>query len=571
MSVADHLRELGGRMPDAYAVITPGARCRDGLRTYARVTFSELEQAVDRYARGLRRMGVRQDTRCLVLVRPSEEFFGLVFALFRLGAIPVLIDPRMEREHVLGAIREVEPEVLIAVPKVHALSLLFPRVFSRTRIRITVGRRWFWGGVTSKDVEALGRDPDQRGFEPIAFDEAAAILFTSGSTGAPKGVIYTHGIFEEQLRIFREDFGIQAGEVDLSAFPLFSLFSCALGVTSVIPDMDPTRPATVDPHLIVEAIRDLGVTYSFGSPAFWRPIAAHCEEHGIEMSTLRRVFMAGAPASVELLERLARILPARSDVYTPYGATECLPITAPTARAILSGPAVHTERGAGTYVGRPVGRTEVRIIRIVDRPIPTLRDAEMLPARAIGEIIVRGPVATKGYFRRPEDDAASKIRDETDLWHRMGDVGYLDEDGALWFCGRKSQRVETSSGVMFTERCEAIFNRHPGVARTALVGVGPRGLERPVIIAEMKRRGDVSEEPPLLRHHQERIREELLHLGRSSPLTESIRDVLFHPAFPVDPRHNAKIIREKLALFAARELPRRGGGVTAHRIVDPSK
>lgn len=365
-------------------------------------------------------------------------------------------------------------------------------------------------------------------------------------------MLYTQAIFDEQTRIFREYLKIRPGEVDLSAFPLFSLFSLALGVSVVVPDMDATRPAKVDPKLIVESIEDLGVTYAFGSPAFWRRIAAHCTAGQVQLRTLKRVLMAGAPAPVALLEQLVSILPEGSDVYTPYGATESLPISLPSARELLAGATKQTESGAGTCVGLPLPGTRVQIIRIDDGPLETINETERVPPHTVGEIMVHGRVTTRSYFRRPRDDAKAKVRDGGVVWHRMGDVGYLDERGRLWFCGRKAHRVETEAGPMYTEPVEGIFNTHPAVRRSALVGLGPRGAQKPVIIIELDEKSG--------RRASDALTAELCALAAKSPVTAAVDTVLYHPAFPVDPRHNAKIIREDLADWAGGKLRIPRGG-----------
>jgi olefin beta-lactone synthetase len=245
-----------------------------------------------------------------------------------------------------------------------------------------------------------------------------------------------------------------------------------------------------------------------------------------------------------LLEALVRIVRPSAEVYTPYGATESLPISLPTARALLDGPSLRTAEGKGTCVGVPLSRAAVRIIAISDQSISRIEDAPELPAGEIGEIIVRSKTTTTAYFRRPEDDARSKIRDDGVIWHRMGDVGYLDAQGRLWFCGRKSQRVETPGGPMYTEPCGGVVDRHTSVRRSALVGVGPRPRQAPVIVVEVK--AGVTPD--------ERLRAELLALIKSTPVTQAIETVLFHPELPVDPRHNAKIIREALATWASTKL-----------------
>lgn len=550
LNIAERMRLQAELRPSAHAVVEPDRWVR-GRRSYAHATFAQLDRLIDRYARGLQAVGVHRGMRTLVLVKPSIEMFGLTFALFRLGAVPVLLDPAMGKKNVLGAIAEVEPEALIGIPKAHLARALYPKAFASVKVSVVVGRKLLLGGSTLEDVAALG-DGGPLETAPTRPEDMAAILFTSGSTGAPKGVVYTHGIFDAQVRIFAKDFAVEVGEVDLSAFPLFSLFSAALGVTVVIPDMDHTKAAEVDARRIVEAVEDQGVTYAFGSPAFWLRVVEHCEAKNVRFESLNRILMAGAPAPVSLLERLLRVLPEQGDVFTPYGATECLPITVPSARNLLAAPAYRTKEGRGTCVGFPIPDVEVKVLRITDDPIARMEDAEALGPNEVGEIAVFGPVSTKSYFRREEDTARSKIEDGERLWHRMGDVGYFDDEGRLWFCGRKAHRVETEAGPMFTVKCEAIFNQHPRVFRSALVGLGERGRERPVIVIECH-----SHQGPKSGSDRAALEQALLALAREHELTRPIETVLFYPkGFPVDARHNAKIRREDLRLWAERTLER---------------
>ena len=192
---------------------------------------------------------------------------------------------------------------------------------------------------------------------------------------------------------------------------------------------------------------------------------------------------------------------------------------------------------------------EVRLIAINDAPIPVWNDALQVAKGEIGEIVVAGPTVTDAYFNRPEATALAKISEpladgSKRILHRMGDLAWFDDDGRLWFCGRKSQRVETRSGPIYTEQVEPIFNTHPTVRRSALVGVGERGTQRPVLCVEVHpgRRADAA------------LREELLAMARTYRHTQTIETVLFHPRFPVDIRHNAKIGRETLAHWASKKL-----------------
>jgi acyl-coenzyme A synthetase/AMP-(fatty) acid ligase len=379
-------------------------------------------------------------------------------------------------------------------------------------------------------------------------DETAAILFTSGSTGPAKGVVYEHGMFDAQVQAIQGCYDIRPGEVDLPTFPLFALFSVAMGMTSVIPDMDPSHPARVDPLNIVEPIRDNHATNTFGSPALWARVAEYCVDRGIRLPSLRRILIAGAPVPYRLVEMLHRVINPEADVHTPYGATESLPVASISGREVHSDCTARTRVGAGICVGKPLPGIDLRIIRITDESIGTWPEELVVPAGEVGEIVVSGPVVTNEYFGLPAATTAAKIGDGDRLWHRMGDVGYRDAHGRIWFCGRKAHRVTTGQGTMYSVRCEAVFNEHPDVLRSALVGVGPPGRQIPVMVVEPEGGRLPS------RSRQEAIRDELLQLARANDLTRSIETILFHRRFPVDVRHNAKINREALAAWAARRL-----------------
>lgn len=547
INVAGRLTAVARAMPEAVAVVEPLGYDRRGKRQYRQLTFRELDHDSDRIARGLRDWGVVPGTRLALLVRPGIDFVSLVFALFKAGAVVVLIDPGMGRRNVIHCLAEAEPEGFVATAMVQAVRAVLRRRFPKARWNVTVGRRWFWGGVM---LEQLRGGP-HRGSELAATspDDPAAIIFTTGSTGPPKGVLYSHGNFDAQVDEIRDFYGIRPGEVDLPGFPLFGLFNCAMGVTAVIPDMDPSRPARVDPKKIVEAVRDWDVTQTFGSPAIWDRVGRYCRKHGIRLETVRRVLSAGAPVPVHVLQRMKACIHPEGEVHTPYGATESLPVASISASKVLGETAARTREGGGVCVGRKFPQIEWKVIRIVDGPIRSPAELQPLPAGQIGELIVRGPVVTRQYVTRVESNRLSKIRQADEVWHRMGDVGYLDDHDRFWYCGRLAHRVVTANGPMYSVCCEAVFNGHPDVFRSALVGIGRPGTQRPVVVIEPAR-GRMPRSKP----GREALLSEIRRIGQANPLTAGIEDFLLHPAFPVDIRHNAKIFREKLAIWATRQL-----------------
>ncbi|HEY0505195.1 MAG TPA: fatty acid CoA ligase family protein [Lysobacter sp.] len=546
-NIAATLPGLASRFPDRIAMRCPGTRGADGLARFDQtLTYRDLDARSDAIAAGLARRGIARGTRTVVMVRPSPEFFLLMFALFKAGAVPVLVDPGIDKRALKQCLDEAAPAAFIGIPLAHVARTVLGWAKS-ARIRITTGARAWLADATLAQVErdGAGAGSQLAGTQP---DDVAAILFTSGSTGVPKGVVYRHRHFVAQIAMLRDAFGIEAGGVDLPTFPPFALFDPALGLTSVIPDMDPTKPALADPRKLHDAIARFGVDQLFGSPALMAVLA----NFGAPLPGVKRVTSAGAPVPAAVVAKMRELLPHDAQFWTPYGATECLPVAVIEGRE-LQATREATEAGAGTCVGRAVAPNEVRIVAITDTPIADWRDAVEVGEGVVGEITVAGPTATDAYFNRDAQTRAAKIRERLDdgrerTVHRMGDVGYLDAQGRLWFCGRKSHRVESVDGPLYTEQVEPVFNTHPDVRRTALVGVGATGTQRPVLCVELAPGTNARDWP--------RIERALRELGATYPHTARIDTFLLHDRFPVDIRHNAKIGREKLAAWATRRLQR---------------
>ena len=640
VNVARRLSEFASIMPESLAVVAPRGPDAKGKQVYDRITFSQLNRVSDRLARGFHELGVPRGSRMVLMVPPGIHFIAMTFALFKAGMVTVLIDPGMGRKHLIKCLQEVEPEGFVGIPKVHWVRQLLGWKFPLAKWNIVIGKAPWWCKAVSFD-HLRGGPWSGPQMAPTLAEDPAAIIFTSGSTGPPKGVLYRHGNFDAQVQQLRDFYNISTSEVNLPGFPLFALFDAAMGVTTVVPDMNPTRPADVNPEKILDALETWKVTQAFGSPAMWNRIGEFCEDHQIQIKRLKRVLSAGAPVPLHVLEQMKQAIHPKGDVHTPYGATEALPVASIAASDVLSETADKTRSGAGVCVGRKFPGIDWKVIEMVEGPIAELSPALELPTGQIGELIVRGAVVTTEYYKRAEHTQLSKIpyqpsaedddseqrfqpditgtmmvaalkhqanqadadsatlevtphslgqptpnEDSTaespsfpfkespseemaakpsqplpkfeedpshmiqgEVWHRMGDVGYLDEYGRFWFCGRMAHRVRTSRGTMYTIPCEAIFNEHPDVYRSALVGVGRQGDLRPVIVVE-----PYPELFPRNATERRNFADELLQLAKANPLTTSIADVLFHPSLPVDIRHNSKIFREKLAIWAARRV-----------------
>jgi acyl-CoA synthetase (AMP-forming)/AMP-acid ligase II len=544
VNIAAYLKRATEISPYKQAVVCPVDRDSSGRVTYSHLTFLQLDRESDCLAHGMEHAGITRGTRTILMVKPGLEFFMVIFALFKIGAVPVVVDPGMGIRRMVECFKEGRPDAFIGIPQAHVIRILYPGFSKTVRVWITAGRGWFPGGLALNRVRQLPWKP----YTPAKTrkNDTAAILFTTGSTGPAKGAVYTHGNFDAQLRHIKTHLGLSTEEIDLSTFPLFALFWPPLGITAVIPDMDPTKPARANPKKIIEAIQNQGVTSMFASPALLKRVGEYGKKRNIILPPLKRVISAGAPVSPSVIETFASMLVGDARIHTPYGATEAVPVISMTSDEILSETRTFSEKGYGICIGRPINDLKIRIITIRDDPILKWSDELVVQDGDIGEITVKGDLVTRHYFERPEADALAKIDDKDSFWHRMGDVGWKDSKGRIWFCGRKNHRVITEQKTLFTIPCEAVFNNHPQVFRSALVGTGLPNRQQPVICIELKKTRQ--------KLNQKMLRNELLGLARQNELTKDINTILFHKSFPVDIRHNSKIFREKLALWAEKKM-----------------
>ncbi len=542
-NIADYLAQMAQQQPDNLALAVQQA---DGR--FQEYSYRELDEASARIASGLAWHGIREGTRTVLMERPGFEFFATVFALFRIGAVLVAVDPGIGLKHLKKCLGEARPQAFIGNRKAHLARMIFGWASSSIETRILSGNDSLpLPGLIR--LRSLMRDR----FRKLANDKVetdpgqmAAILFTSGSTGTPKGAVYTHGNFLAQIHALQQLYDIRPGEIDLATFPLFGLYAPAMGMTAIIPDMDFTRPGSVDPARIFAAIERYGVTTMFGSPALLDRCGRYGVKKNIRLPSLKRVLSAGAPVSPAILECFSQLLNPSVQIHTPYGATESLPVSSIGSNELLQQTRVATDAGQGICVGKPVAGMEVHIIAITDKPIGRWDEVTLLASPQIGEIVVSGPQVTTKYYNRPEATLQAKIfAGDGKIYHRMGDTGYLDESGRLWFCGRKSERVVEYDQTWFSACCEGVFNAHPQVYRTALVSRRHKIEVIPALCVEL--------DPAHRKANTKVIKRELLELGKKHEHTRAIRDIYFHPGFPVDIRHNAKINRAELTRWARKQ------------------
>jgi acyl-CoA synthetase (AMP-forming)/AMP-acid ligase II len=537
MNIISRLEHNAKVHPDKPAFIFYSQRTRE----WERITFKQLTDSTQRFVTGLQALRSNSGQACSVtpgmrvalMTPPSTDFFALTFAMVKLGLVPVILDPAIGLRVVGECLEESKPDIYIGNGLTHALRILFG--WGKRSIKHNLSIQ----SVKSKKLEGVSQTTNHSSL--ITDSSPAAIIYTSGSTGIPKGAVYTHANFAAQLDILKETFDLSPDEIDLPAFPLYALIDALIGVTSIIPDITFPVPGKTDPEKVIAAIEQFKVTNMFASPVVLEILTKHTASRDTlraKLKSLKRIITAGAPATIQLQEKFRELLDDKTDLFGIYGATEVLPIAKVESHEIFE-LKDKSAKGAGVCLGKPVSGAKVRIIEISESAIPEWQDQLEAPPNVVGEITVQGAAVTESYIAREEANQLSKIYEDGKVIHRMGDVGCFDEQGRLWYCGRKSHRVITNDDVLFTEQIEGIFNVHPLVRRTALVGVN----KEPVLWIELAQNAD-----------KKKIINELKDLAKDHPQASKIRTFLFMKKFPTDVRHNSKIIREQLTSIAEKRI-----------------
>ncbi|MFF7356965.1 AMP-binding protein [Streptomyces filipinensis] len=514
-SLYSRLRRLAEERPQTTVLVHSRRNGTD--RT---VTFAQLLTGCRQTADAFRRAGVRRGDKAVVMTGNPCDLVTTVYGLLAIGAVPVLVDPGLPRAELRQCLDEVAPEVFVGEPLAHLARTALG--WARDHVRTPL----VTGGALPGIGRRLSMPPVADGAWDIdepAPEDLALIAFTSGSTGTPKGVEYLHSTLAGQVDAFTAVFGTDG--VLLAGFLPLVLLAPVLGLTVVAPAVNHRAPARTPPARLLGPVLNHRATVVAASPAVLGLLAGECARRGLTLPTVDRAVSFGASLRPHLATALHRVLRPNAEVISAYGATECLPVSTISTTGLRN-------PGPGTCVGRTVGTTSARIL-------------DSGPD-GVGEIAVTGANVSPAYHSRPQATAAAKATTDDGVLHRTGDMGRIDDQGRLWFHGRRAHRILGDGFVLTTEEIEAAADTVPGVRRAALVGVGPPGRQQAVLCVEpfsrgTKRSAVVGAVRALLAGH---------------PDGHRISDVLVHPGLPMDIRHNSKINREQVAAWAVRHARR---------------
>jgi acyl-coenzyme A synthetase/AMP-(fatty) acid ligase/pimeloyl-ACP methyl ester carboxylesterase len=505
------------------------------------ITFGELTLRVEAAAAGLASIGVASGDRVAVMIPPGVDLATAVYACWRRGAVAVLVDGALSPKQMGAALNAAYPAHLIGIPKALAAARALRWPGQRiSAVPLTPLRQRLFGA--EHDLESITAGPATATDAALPdADTEAAVVFTSGSTGPSKGVRYTHRQIAAQRDALMELYDITSADRLVAAFAPFALYGPAMGITSVVPDMDVSAPASIDSTTLAQAVDAVEATIVFASPAALESLVrteGEIEDRYREaLGRVRVLLSAGAPVRASLL-RSAQVVFPNAVAHTPYGMTEVLPV------ASISLPELdEVGDGAGVCVGNPAAGVDVSIrplgAEALDRVEPGYTDSP----NVFGEVVVRAPHARLAYDRLWH---TTYLASQPLGWHATGDVGHLDHEGKLWIAGRVTHLVWTESGPIGPVGLEKSVESLDGIYAAAVVGVGPVGVQQVVVVVEREHPKKRAALAPL----------ELIDEVRA--LSEIDVVAVFEvPDLPVDRRHNSKIDRTRVAEWAEVAL---GGG-----------
>ena len=500
------------------------------------ITFAQLALDVKRVGAGLVAEGVGKGDRVSLLIPPGIDLTACLYACWRIGAVPVIADAGLGAKGMTHALRSAAPEYVIGIDKALAAARLLRWPGKPISVDELSPARQRALGVSTSLSEIRRQGDPARLPDPPAATDPAVIVFTSGATGPAKGVVYRHGQAQAQRDVLRELYQITPNDRLVAAFAPFALYGAALGIPSVVPDMEVTAPGTLSAAALAGAVAAIDATMVFASPAALVNVDKTATDVPLKprnaLSKVRLLMSAGAPVPAALLRRISRLVP-NAELHTPYGMTEVLPVA-----DIRLAEIDEVGEGNGVCVGFPVPGVEVAITPLDDEGEP----GELLTttAEVSGEICVRAAHARDHYDKLWATTAAAS---QPPGWHRSGDIGHLDQAGRLWVEGRLVHIIRTASGIVTPVAIEHAAEAVDGVVQACAVGVGPQGTQQVVVAV-------VTDQP-----HRSAG---LLAIDRADAIRRAvsvdIAAVLEVPSLPVDKRHNSKIDRTRVAEWAERVL-----------------
>ncbi len=501
------------------------------------VTYGGFNESINAVAGGLLELGIRKGDRVIIFLPMGVPMYAAMFAVQKLGAIAVFLDSWARRTHLGAGAECVEPKAMISHHAAFELVNPLPE-FKDMDLRIIAGSSE--AGQYDARLEDLLESGLSAPMAAVSSEDTALITFTTGSSGTPKGANRTHRFLCAQHEALSKVVPYNENDVDMPAFPIFSLNNLASGVTTLLPAVDLAAPSDRDAAAMVNQILNEGVTCATVSPSMLRGIARFCGDNAVTLPGLRRVVSGGAAISRDNVADFKNIAP-QAELWILYGSTEVEPMAHIEASEMLAMPVNPDPEivEEGVNVGHISDDLDYRFIRIVRGPIKLDErgwEALELPVGEIGEFIVSGDHVCRDYYNNTEAFRKAKIMDNKGcVWHRTGDLGRLGSDGNLWIVGRIHTVIKRSGDYHFPVRAEVILNRLPFVQRGAFVGFpdGKKGECTAVAVSIRKNACDT-----------ETAVNEIRRVFRKNEIP--VDAIYVVEDIPMDPRHHSKVEYDQL-------------------------
>lgn len=540
-----HLREFPDRIALRWANPQALAQWNGDPKnpiTHDQITYRHFAARINSFARGLMDIGIKKGDRVIIFLPMSLDMYTAMFAVQRIGAIAVFLDS-WARSHHLGASAEcVGPKAMISFKMAFDLVDQVPE-FKSMPVRILYGP----GDKFTHKFEELLK-PEASPVEAVESEFTALITFTTGSTGKPKGANRTHRFLSAQHHALSHVIPYTEKDRDMPAFPIFSLNNLASGVTTILPALNLAAPAPHDSALLTCQILHENINCTTLSPSMLVGVARYCKEHNIKLTGLRRVVTGGAPISKDDVKAFYEIAP-QTELWILYGSTEAEPMAHIEGRDMLkeshiTDPEIIEE---GVNVGHISEDIDFRFIRIKDGPID-LKDTPWsqieVPNGEVGEFICTGDHVCRDYYNNPDAFKTTKILDEKNrVWHRTGDLAYIDKDKNLWIVGRVNNAIERAGRYYFPVRAEVLLKRMDFTYRCAFLGMPDSSLgQANYAVVELKSEIDRAT------FDYETAKKEIQRVFAKNKIP--VDAIKFVEKIPMDPRHHSKVeykvLREQL-------------------------
>lgn len=498
---------------------------------HEQISFKQLESRIAHVAQGLLEIGIQKGDRVIIFLPMSLDMYVSMFAVQRIGAIAVFLDS-WARSHHLGASAEcVSPKAMISFDMAFKLVDQVPE-FSSMPLRILYGP----GDKFTHKFEDLIRQSRSK-ITAVESEYTALITFTTGSTGKPKGANRTHRFLSAQHHALSHVIPYTQNDIDMPAFPIFSLNSLATGVSTLLPAVNLAAPSPRDPALLACQIINEKVTCTTLSPSMLVGLAKFCLEKNIQLTGLRRVVTGGAPISQDDVKAFYKIAP-QVDLWILYGSTEAEPMAHIEGRQMIRDSKISDPEivESGVNVGEISEDIDYKFIKIINGPI-SFNGWENIevPEGEVGEFICTGDHVCRDYYNNTDAFASTKILDEANrVWHRTGDLAYIDQKNNLWIVGRVNNAIERKSKYYFPVQAEVLLKRMTFTHRCAFLGLPNDELGQATVAAI-----ELSKELELSTFDFNSAKKEIHRIFSKNKIP--VDHIKFVKEIPMDPRHHSKV------------------------------